>query len=543
MNQIRVLAVSSLLLLAACSGAPPYRTALQAQAGFDCGPVYQNGRIADDLKAKGAPASCWLSSWEKHPAYDLFSVEFDDQGWLADDIKFPGAASDQLANLMQGLESLSTAGGNPQPLSIIIYTHGWHHSAQPDDDNVAAFRTLLLSTDTVERDLCASKRHITGTVPAGVCVDGEKVEAWQMKRRVVGVYVGWRGDSVEGWGLEETSIWDRKLAAEKVSHGSINEFYARMHAFYRQHACHAGADRSAEAVRDCADVRMLTIGHSFGGLITYRAAGAHPDQQHRRDRRPRRRHRRHPLRLQLRRAHRAHQPGFRRHALRGPWRAPPRRPRLPARPGIRRPQTPPSSRCCWCGAIQGRRRHRGPVSPLPKRHHAVRVSPTGPENQANIHTPVGWSSRCQTHTLRLDPAGVLCDQTKDSDCLERKLMDEARWYQVQRHDWLRPFNARHLVMSDGLVLDKLPAGTGPYALRRPNFMPLWVGADRHTQVCKDHDDFLKACTWSIFVRQGVLRAILSEEDGKVAAQVRGRRQRQGSGGVVPPHTARARAAS
>jgi hypothetical protein len=514
MNQTRALTGFILLLLAACSGAPPYRTALQAQPGFDCGPVYQDGRIDDDLKAKGAAASCWLSSWEKHPAYDLFSVEFDDQGWLADEIKFPGASSDQLANLMQGLESLSAAGGNPQPLSIVIYTHGWHHSAQADDDNVAAFRTLLRSTDTVERDMCLSKRHITGTAPAGVCVDGEKAEAWKMKRRVVGVYVGWRGDSVEGWGLDETSIWDRKLAAEKVSHGSIIEFYDRMHAFYRQHACHAGADRSAAAVRDCADVRMLTIGHSFGGLITYRAlaptlisnivetagqGGGTADI---------------PYAYSFGELTVLINPAFEGTRFESLARAAAARDYQPGQESGARA----TAQLPMLLVVQSKGDDAtGDLFPLFRSVTTLFESTNGPENQANIHT-VGWSSRYQTHTLHLDPAGVLCDQTQDRNCLQEKLLGEAQWYQTQRRDWLRPFNAQHLVMSDGLVLDKLPAETGPYALDRPNFLPVWVVlAD--TTVIKDHDDFLNVHLVD-FVRQ-VYSSILSEEDRKVEAQVRG----------------------
>jgi hypothetical protein len=85
----------------------------------------------------------------------------------------------------------------------------------------------------------------------------------------VGIYVGWRGDSVLGPGIEHSSIWDRKLAAEKVALGSVQELFALLHQYYLEHGCHSEGGDGSCATRS--DVRMLTIGHSFGGLITHRA--------------------------------------------------------------------------------------------------------------------------------------------------------------------------------------------------------------------------------------------------------------------------------
>lgn len=80
--------------------------------------------------------------------------------------------------------------------------------------------------------------------------------------------------------LDTVSVWDRKLLAEKVAHGSVQELFAMLHDFYFKHQCHPaevsekGNNRVSVGGRNpknYADVRMLTIGHSFGGLIAYRA--------------------------------------------------------------------------------------------------------------------------------------------------------------------------------------------------------------------------------------------------------------------------------
>src|SRR5262249_25344048 len=96
---------------------------------------------------------------------------------------------------------------------------------------------------------------------------------WVRKRHVVGIYLGWRGDSIEGRGIENFSIWDRKLAAERVALGSVQEFFSRIHSFYQRHDCHSPVSSylTASELESCVDVRLLTAGHSFGGLITYRA--------------------------------------------------------------------------------------------------------------------------------------------------------------------------------------------------------------------------------------------------------------------------------
>jgi len=67
------------------------------------------------------------------------------------------------------------------------------------------------------------------------------------------------------------SAWDRKLAAETISVGAVQEFFTNMHTFYLAHSCHPRHDGTAGNAGECGHVRMLTIGHSYGALLNFRS--------------------------------------------------------------------------------------------------------------------------------------------------------------------------------------------------------------------------------------------------------------------------------
>jgi hypothetical protein len=276
----------AITMLAACLGGcasmPPHRDK-SAEPPPGCDAVFEaalqdlaaraKNTAAATPPAEPAPdrfeSACWRSSHEHTSEYDLYFVEFDDQGWLRAPDGSTGDSRGKIKWITDQLEARSRQ-GTGSPLNLVVYTHGWHHSAAPEDGNVNAFRDLLYRMSRLEGRLGARAR-------AG---------AASPRRKVVGLYIGWRGDSVLGPGLEQTSIWDRKLAAEEVAQGAVQELFARLHTFYLAHACHfseadavvvAGTKPAASQIPNCTgpdgvhDVHMLTIGHSFGALINYRA--------------------------------------------------------------------------------------------------------------------------------------------------------------------------------------------------------------------------------------------------------------------------------
>lgn len=152
------------------------------------------------------------------PAIQVAYVEFTDQGWLHD-----------RAQLERVLALTRTA--PDERLQVVAYVHGWKHGAAWDDADVGHFRTVML--------------------PAFAARAGKGV-------RTLGLYLGWRGNSIEAPGVRNVTFYDRKSTAEHVARGSVRELISRLRAL------HAGERRQPPA-------RVVLVGHSFGGLILYNA--------------------------------------------------------------------------------------------------------------------------------------------------------------------------------------------------------------------------------------------------------------------------------
>ncbi len=232
--------------LAGCAKPIPYRLgALEANPA--CASVY----AAYDARDPAQPAfsgeqaehPCWQRSVEEHAAYDLLFAEFTDQGWVQGSSNLERPAPDYMDAFLAKVRALQRdAERKGFGLSMIVFVHGWHHSAQAADPDVVKFRKFLADMAATEEVLA---RH-TGK-----------------PKRVLGIFVGWRGESLRIPWLNELTFWERKNTAERVALGSVRELLKRLDYF---------RDRSRDTA-GARNVRMLTIGHSFGGLITYAAMG------------------------------------------------------------------------------------------------------------------------------------------------------------------------------------------------------------------------------------------------------------------------------
>jgi hypothetical protein len=529
-SAILFLAVAT-ALAAGCASNPPYRTKsldpsnVQAcqlayerakwnmstdLAGGDAETKRIHDRIAADRKDPGL-ADCWNTSQEHHPTFDLYSVEFDDQGWLAGKADSSNSAPTQLTTLVRDLEAKSDGDDRhePRPLSVIIYTHGWHHTAAPDDSNVIAFRNLLDRAAEVEHFLCLASRPDRAHDTADACTDTESGSAESKKRRVVGIYVGWRGDSVLGPGLDMTSIWDRKHAAETVALGSVQEFFARMHNFFLSHACHliSNSDPWKRDPKRCrSDVRMLTIGHSFGGLITYRAlaprlmvgvaettylAGDRGGQQHA--------YGFGDLTVLI-------NPAFEAARFEALAEAAAGRQYVTSASG-EEAQLP-----ILIVATSNTDDATGVAFPIFRWATTRFERAEGAERDANVKA-IGWDRRYQTHSLALRDGSDACQLAKDAT-LPQRLAAESRWSESQRQMNYRMFDAPALDLCDDLQLTKETEQAWP---DRPAFMPLWViKADK--SVIDGHNDFLNP-RFLDFVRQ-IYYTILREGDLQLKANTK-----------------------
>lgn len=165
--------------------------------------------------------------------YDYFTafIEYDDQGWFWD--------RKQLESLMRLL------GGNGSnddtEYLIILYAHGWQHNAKACDSNVVCFQRLLKRFDVLET-IAAQRRNTP-------------------KRKVVGVYVGWRGRSVSVPVLEHLTFWERKSAARRVGSGGVTHLISQLDEFRD----------FKNPSRENDKTQLVITGHSFGGQVVYSA--------------------------------------------------------------------------------------------------------------------------------------------------------------------------------------------------------------------------------------------------------------------------------
>jgi hypothetical protein len=157
-----------LLLAAGCARIVPYRTQATSASPIDCTPQVVN-ESGDELGAVDSRCDRLIV---EHAAgrkdtglgpYDLNFIEFDDQGLPFPAIPQFGDASRQIDLSLNSLRQSPIE----QSTSLVVFVHGWKHTAQSSDDNVRWFRILLGKLSSVEaRSTC--KMKVVGALLDGV---------------------------------------------------------------------------------------------------------------------------------------------------------------------------------------------------------------------------------------------------------------------------------------------------------------------------------------------------------------------------------------
>lgn len=151
------------------------------------------------------------------PAYDLAFIEIDDHGELWSP-----------AQVSHALTRIRHASATEEGAILLVFIHGWQHDASEGDANVEGFRSWLAAVSEME-----AMRE-----PAS-------------PRRVIGVYVGWRGSSSRLGPLGALTFFARFAAANRVASPATTQVLYELMLTAR------------------ANPRSTTVvaGHSFGGLI------------------------------------------------------------------------------------------------------------------------------------------------------------------------------------------------------------------------------------------------------------------------------------
>ncbi len=170
-------------------------------------------------------------SSEKNDDYRLSFVEYDDQGQLRDRQQM-NAALDEYREIAASNDVL-----------LITFVHGWHHSAKPEDGNIQSFRRMLSEV---------SKYEGLGSKQQG-----------RSKRKILGLYVGWRGDSISVPYLNAVTFWDRKNTAHDVGQLGVTELLLKLEEIVNV------KQGMEEENPPPGKSRMVVVGHSFGGAVVF----------------------------------------------------------------------------------------------------------------------------------------------------------------------------------------------------------------------------------------------------------------------------------
>ncbi len=218
---IRLLvAFTGVLVLGACAPHKVYRQELALCTS-----------VTPETQCQAAALQEYRDPEQPDKAYLLGFIEFDDQGQVFDRA--------QMGAVLKTLYERSAS----EDLLMVVFVHGWKHSAAPGDDNIHTFREALAHLSELES--LVSRR-------AGVS-----------PRQVVGVYLGWRGGSITVPLVKELTFWDRKNTAHKVGNGGVTEVLNRIDLIRKTRDAISDGGRSRS--------RLVVVGHSFGGAVVYSA--------------------------------------------------------------------------------------------------------------------------------------------------------------------------------------------------------------------------------------------------------------------------------
>jgi hypothetical protein len=165
------------------------------------------------------------------PGRSLFFVEADDKGE-----PLRPAQIDGVFTAIDG--SVAGAGA-----LVVVFVHGWHHSAAPGDAYVCRFSDVLASVEQMERGAAA----LTGRPP----------------RHVLGIYVGWAGSLYpNALANSVTTFWNRLAAADHLggSNGVLRRLLAGLSERLAVARAGARADRRSS---------LLLVGHSMGARAVF----------------------------------------------------------------------------------------------------------------------------------------------------------------------------------------------------------------------------------------------------------------------------------
>ncbi len=182
------------------------------------------------------PRSEEVFSSEQGSNISNFIVEFNDSGLVN---------LDQKVKAIEGIRRIIE---RHKRGIVVVFAHGWHHGPQVCDDNLACFRRVLVELEKRVK-----------------VVDREEAVDPASPTPVIGVYLGWRGEESTTFPVKQLSLFHRKRIAQRIGERDGLSTMGELHDLY------VSLRRDFEKGTDKRRVRMVSIGHSLGGALLFRA--------------------------------------------------------------------------------------------------------------------------------------------------------------------------------------------------------------------------------------------------------------------------------
>lgn len=137
-------------------------------------------------------------------------------------------------------------------LMIVVYVHGWHHNAD-------------IETAIINRDATANVYKFHHMLARHAYQMGHlaSLDRTAEPHETLGIYVGWRGESIRNEILSYLTVSGRAAAALRVGEGELGDDLAKIAQWMRK------ADETKPG--NSRPSRMLVYGHSFGGRAVIKA--------------------------------------------------------------------------------------------------------------------------------------------------------------------------------------------------------------------------------------------------------------------------------
>lgn len=221
-----VITIFLFTILAGCATTEPYRTKSESYCNY-----VKTGDCHDEAMT--------IANEGTTKEYRLSFLEYDDQGMP----HFP-----QITKKI--LDSYRSIAANEDVL-LLTFVHGWKHNASGGDGEKT---TTDADDSSYEDNNPQSKEGEDSNIVEFREVLSIAAENTPGKK-VIGVYVGWRGRSIDINGIDNITFWDRKNTAHEVGQQGITEALLELE----------GIVKGNESRQN----RMVTIGHSFGGAALF----------------------------------------------------------------------------------------------------------------------------------------------------------------------------------------------------------------------------------------------------------------------------------